>query len=151
MPTFANRRGPCASPCGLGTVPRVVGEAQEIYKGRIAVAEAMARIATLYKPYHQALRDLIERAAGAFGVAVLLDCHSMPSSVADGAAPDFVIGDRYEASAASWIVDTVENALRHSGYSVRRNKPYAGGFITEHYEPRRRLCMSCRSRLTAPL
>jgi N-formylglutamate amidohydrolase len=66
-------------------------------------------------------------------VAVLLDCHSMPSSVADGAAPDFVIGDRYGASAASWIVDTVENALRLSGYSVRRNKPYAGGFITEHY------------------
>ena len=93
----------------------------------------MARIAALYRPYHQALRDLIERAAAIFGVAVLLDCHSMPSSVADGAAPDFVIGDRYGASAAPWIVDTVENALRRAGYSVRRNKPYAGGFITEHY------------------
>jgi N-formylglutamate amidohydrolase len=132
LPTFANTRSLRVAG-GLGTIPRVVGEAQEIYKGRIAVAEAMARIATLYKPYHQALRDLIERAAGAFGVAVLLDCHSMPSSVADGAAPDFVIGDRYGASAAPWIVDTVENALRLSGYSVRRNKPYAGGFITEHY------------------
>jgi N-formylglutamate amidohydrolase len=132
LPTFANTRSLRVAG-GLGTIPRVVGEAQEIYKGRIAVADAMARIATLYKPYHQALRDLIERAAGAFGLAVLLDCHSMPSSVADGAAPDFVIGDRYGASAASWVVDTVENALRHSGYSVRRNKPYAGGFITEHY------------------
>ena len=132
LPTFANTRSLRVAG-GLGTIPRVVGEAQEIYKGRIAVAEAMARIATLYKPYHQALRDLIERAAGAFGVAVLLDCHSMPSSVADGAAPDFVIGDRYGASAAPWVVDTVENALRLSGHSVRRNKPYAGGFITEHY------------------
>ena len=25
------------------------------------------------------------------------------------------------------------HALRRFGYSVRRNKPYAGGFITEHY------------------
>lgn len=132
LPTFANTRSLRVAG-GLGTIPRVVGEAQEIYKGRIAVAEALTRIATLYKPYHQALRELIERAAGAFGMAVVLDCHSMPSSVADGAAPDFVIGDRYGASAAPWIVDALENALRHSGYSVRRNKPYAGGFITEHY------------------
>src|SRR5262249_20086451 len=54
-------------------------------------------------------------------------------SVADGAAPDFVIGDRYGASAALWIVETLEATLRRLGYSVRRNKPYAGGFITEHY------------------
>jgi N-formylglutamate amidohydrolase len=132
LPAFANTRSLRVAG-GLGTIPRVVGEAQEIYRGRIAVAEAMARIATLYKPYHEALRDLIERAAGAFGIAVVLDCHSMPSSVADGAAPDFVVGDRFGASAAPWIVETVENALRLSGYSVRRNKPYAGGFITEHY------------------
>ncbi|HLJ71033.1 MAG TPA: N-formylglutamate amidohydrolase, partial [Roseiarcus sp.] len=49
------------------------------------------------------------------------------------AAPDFVIGDRYGASAALWVVETLEQALRKLGYSVRRNKPYAGGFITEHY------------------
>jgi N-formylglutamate amidohydrolase len=132
LPTFANTRSLRVAG-GLGTIPRVVGEAQEIYRGRIAVADAMARIATLYKPYHRALQELMERAAKAFGMAVLLDCHSMPSSVAEGAAPDFVIGDRYGASAAPWIVDTLENALRLSGYSVRRNKPYAGGFITEHY------------------
>ncbi len=134
LPTFANTRSLRVAG-GLGTISRRRGRKHRKFtKAGIAVAEAMARIATLYKPYHQALRDLIERAASAFGVAVLLDCHSMPSSVADGAAPDFVIGDRYGiASAASWIVDTVENALRFSGYSVRRNKPYAGGFITEHY------------------
>jgi len=53
--------------------------------------------------------------------------------MAEGGATDFVVGDRYGASAAPWIVDTVESALRRAGYSVRRNKPYAGGFITEHY------------------
>jgi N-formylglutamate amidohydrolase len=132
LPAFANTRSLRVAG-GLGTIPRVVGDAQEIYKGLIPIDEAMARIATLYKPYHQALRGLIDRAAGAFGAAVLLDCHSMPSSMAEGAAGDFVIGDRYGASAAPWIVETIEGALRRAGYSVRRNKPYAGGFITEHY------------------
>src|SRR6185369_6884881 len=31
------------------------------------------------------------------------------------------------------VVETVESTLRAQGYSVSRNKPYAGGFITEHY------------------
>ncbi len=132
LPPYANTRSLRVAG-GLGTIPRVVGEAQEIYKGLIPVDEAMTRIAALYKPYHHALRNLIERAASRFGTAALLDCHSMPSSMAEGGATDFVIGDRYGASAAPWIVDTVESALRRAGYSVRRNKPYAGGFITEHY------------------
>jgi N-formylglutamate amidohydrolase len=132
LPAFANTRSLRVAG-GLGTIPRVVGEAQDIYRGSMPVAEAMERIAALYAPYHRALGGLIENAAAQFGMAVLLDCHSMPSSVAEGAAPDFVIGDRYGASAALWIVETLEASLRRLGYSVRRNKPYAGGFITEHY------------------
>ena len=30
-------------------------------------------------------------------------------------------------------METIEATLRGQGYSVSRNKPYAGGFITEHY------------------
>ena len=132
LPSFANTRSLRVAG-GLGTIPRVVGDGQEIYRGPLPVEEALARVDALYKPYHLALRALIDRATAAFGLAALLDCHSMPSSMADGAASDFVIGDRYGASAAPWIVETVESALRRAGYSVRRNKPYAGGFITEHY------------------
>src|SRR5262249_14889323 len=29
--------------------------------------------------------------------------------------------------------ETIESTLRAQGYSVSRNKPYAGGVITEHY------------------
>jgi N-formylglutamate amidohydrolase len=132
LPAFVNTRSLRVAG-GLGTIPRVVGEAQEIYGESMPVAEAMERIAKLYAPYHGALRGLIERAAANFGVAILLDCHSMPSNIAESAAPDFVIGDRYGASAAIWVVEALEQALRRLGYSVRRNKPYAGGFITEHY------------------
>jgi hypothetical protein len=31
------------------------------------------------------------------------------------------------------LVDGFESRLRALGYKVVRNKPYAGGFITEHY------------------
>jgi len=31
------------------------------------------------------------------------------------------------------VTDVIEEALRDLGYAVLRNKPYAGGFITEHY------------------
>jgi N-formylglutamate amidohydrolase len=132
LPPFANTRSLRVAG-GLGTIPRVVGDAQEIYKGPIPLDEALARVRMLYKPYHQALRGLVDRAQRSFGLAVLIDCHSMPSSMAEGVASDFVIGDRYGASAAPWIVDTIESGLRRVGFSVRRNKPYAGGFITEHY------------------
>jgi N-formylglutamate deformylase len=44
-----------------------------------------------------------------------------------------VLGDRYGTSCAAAVADTVESTLRGLGYAVSRNKPYAGGFITEHY------------------
>ena len=31
------------------------------------------------------------------------------------------------------VAETIEQVFRERGYAVSRNKPYAGGFITEHY------------------
>ena len=135
-------RALCASRPDLGTIPRVVADAREIYASRLTLEEGLRRIDSLYKPYHAALRGLMERAAARFGVAVLIDCHSMPSTGArdpllstrgDKRRIDFVIGDRYGASAFTGLVDVVEDRLRGRGYHVMRNRPYAGGFITEHY------------------
>jgi N-formylglutamate amidohydrolase len=44
-----------------------------------------------------------------------------------------VIGDRYGTSCAPLLPDAVEATMARLGYSIGRNKPYAGGFITEHY------------------
>ena len=44
-----------------------------------------------------------------------------------------VLGDRYGTSCVSAVSETIETVLRQEGFSVSRNKPYAGGFITEHY------------------
>jgi N-formylglutamate amidohydrolase len=141
LPQFANTRSLRVA-AGLGTIPRVVADAREIYARRLSVDEALRRIDALYKPYHAALRALMERAARRFGVAVLVDCHSMPSTSARESALsargekrriDFVVGDRYGASASPAVVDGVEERLRGRGYHVQRNRPYAGGFITEHF------------------
>src|SRR6201994_963310 len=135
LPSFANTRSMRVAG-GLGTIPRVVGDGQEIYSERIAVDDALTRIEQLYKPYHRALRRLINKAHRAFGAAIVVDCHSMPSvgvSREEPRRPDVVIGDRYGTSCAPQIADIVEETMGRLGYSVGRNKPYAGGFITEHY------------------
>jgi N-formylglutamate amidohydrolase len=135
LPSFANTRSMRVAG-GLGTIPRVVGDGQEIYGERIAVDDALTRIETLYKPYHRALRRLINKAHRTFGTVIVVDCHSMPSvgvSREEPRRPDVVIGDRYGTSCAPVLADTVEETMARLGYSVGRNKPYAGGFITEHY------------------
>jgi N-formylglutamate amidohydrolase len=135
LPSFANTRSMRVAG-GLGTIPRVVGDGQEIYRERLAVDDALSRIETLYKPYHRALRRLINRVHQSFGTAVLVECHSMPSigvSRDEPRRPDVVIGDRYGTSCAPLLPDRVEQTMGRLGYSVGRNKPYAGGFITEHY------------------
>jgi N-formylglutamate amidohydrolase len=135
LPSFANTRSMRVAG-GLGTVARVVGDAQEIYGQRLSVDEALRRIETLYKPYHRALRRLITRVHRDLGAAVLIDCHSMPSTTTakeERPRADIVLGDRYGTSCAPAVSETIEETLRALGYSVSRNKPYAGGFITEHY------------------
>ena len=135
LPSFANTRSMRVAG-GLGTVARVVGDSQEIYEQRIPVDDALGRIENLYKPYHRALRRLLTRVHAEFGAAILVDCHSMPSTAGakeDRPRADIVLGDRYGTSCVAGVSETIEVALRGLGYVVSRNKPYAGGFITEHY------------------
>jgi N-formylglutamate amidohydrolase len=135
LPSFANTRSMRVAG-GLGTIPRVVGDGQEIYRERLSVDDALTRIETLYKPYHRALRRLINRVHQTFGTVVVVDCHSMPSigvSRDEPRRPDIVIGDRYGTSCAPLLPERVEETMSRLGYSIGRNKPYAGGFITEHY------------------
>ncbi|PSC07057.1 N-formylglutamate amidohydrolase [Alsobacter soli] len=135
LPAYANTRSLRVAG-GLGTIARIVGDAQEIYARRIPVDEGLQRIEHLYKPYHRALENLLQNALRRFGALLLVDCHSMPSGVAqreDASKADVVIGDRYGSSAAGFFADVIEHELHQRGYVVARNKPYAGGYITEHY------------------
>ncbi|EJJ26641.1 N-formylglutamate amidohydrolase [Rhizobium viscosum] len=121
---------------GLGTIPRIVAENMEIYARRLPVQEGLERVESVYKPYHSTLRRLIARTHVQFGFGVLIDCHSMPGNVrvaGSNARPDFIIGDRYGTSASAELSRTAIGILEEMGFAAIRNKPYAGGFITEHY------------------
>ncbi len=135
LPSFANIRSPRVAG-GLGTIPRLVGEGLDIYPARLSFTEAVDRVETIYKPYHDRLRQLVTRTHAQFGRAVLVDCHSMPASIRiseSGPRPDFIVGDRFGSSAAPALTELAISLLVGMGYTVAHNKPYAGGFITEHY------------------
>ncbi|CDN55354.1 N-formylglutamate amidohydrolase [Neorhizobium galegae bv. officinalis bv. officinalis str. HAMBI 1141] len=135
LPPFVNI-GSMRVAGGLGTIPRIVAENMEIYRRRLPVDEAMSRIETIYKPYHACLRKLIARTHARFGLAILIDCHSMPGNIrlsGSDVRPDFIIGDRYGTSASAELSRAAMQFLDGMGFSAVRNKPYAGGFITEHY------------------
>lgn len=135
LPAYVNARSVRVAG-GLGTIARIVADSEEIYAGPLEVGEALERIERIYKPYHAALRRLIVRTQARFGFAVLVDCHSMPSQVRGQEArlrPDVILGDRYGTSAAPALVEAAAAILADLGFAVGRNRPYAGGFITEHY------------------
>lgn len=141
LPDFVNARSPRVA-AGLGTIARVVATGEPIYRRRLSFAEAERRIETCWQPFHGALAGLVEETRARFGIAILIDCHSMPSQqAADGRAarmPDFVLGDAHGTSCGLPLTRRVEGVLAAMGYSVRRNDPYAGGYITRHYGVPRR-------------
>jgi N-formylglutamate amidohydrolase len=121
---------------GLGTVARIVADGEPIYRERLSLNDVMARINQLYFPFHRELGRLLDETRALFGYAILLDCHSMPSSaMTPGSAmrPDIVIGDRFGSSATAGLSLLVRDEFHKRGYTVQMNRPYAGGYITEHY------------------
>jgi N-formylglutamate amidohydrolase len=135
LPSFANTQS-VRVVGGLGTIARIVADGEEIYRERMTVAEAMARIDRLYKPFHDALASLLDETRRTFGIAILIDCHSMPSSSIGQptqARPDIVLGDRFGVSCDGRLTRFLREQMQAAGFEVHLNRPYAGGYITENY------------------
>jgi N-formylglutamate amidohydrolase len=129
---------------GLGSIPRLAANDREIYGRKLPFAEAEQRIARYYRPYHQALSGLMQETRERFGGCLLIDCHSMPSVGGHSvqglgerdlgrSRVDFVLGDCFGASCADAVTAAAETHLRKEGAHVRRNNPYSGGYVTQHY------------------
>jgi N-formylglutamate amidohydrolase len=120
---------------GLGLVPSRISGAGAIWNRRIAAGELSRRIAEVHRPYHEALGLLLEQTRRRFGVAILLDCHSMPPRAGGSGAEQagIVLGDRYGTSIAPELVDAATAAARKYGFKVARNEPYAGGYVTQRH------------------
>ncbi|MBL8564534.1 MAG: N-formylglutamate amidohydrolase [Hyphomicrobiaceae bacterium] len=135
LPQFANAHS-ARVVGGLGTIARIVADGESIYRAPLALEAALARIEALYMPFHAELNRLLQRTQELFGYAILIDCHSMPSAPMSRGVltrPDFVLGDRFGASCDTQLSLFVRDHLAGAGYDVHMNRPYAGGYITEHY------------------
>ncbi|MEL6393143.1 MAG: N-formylglutamate amidohydrolase [Bacteroidota bacterium] len=93
----------------------------------------------VHTPYHDDLEALLLRARDRFGAALLFDCHSMPTEALRaaprvmGATPEIVLGDRFGASAGRAFIAETKRAFERAGFTVARNAPFAGGYITQRY------------------
>mgnify|MGYP001262398030 CR=1 FL=1 len=124
---------------GLGVVPRVVGDGVEIYSKKLSLEEVRARLTKCYFPYHKQLQKLINFSIESFGMAFLLDIHSMPHTCLNhlgdkkSRIPQIVLGDCFGTSCTPMFSQEVIDVFTSEGFAVNLNKPFSGGFITKHY------------------
>lgn len=130
LPPWVNTASPRVG-AGLGTIARIVASGEPIYRRRLSFAEAEGRVKASWEPFHAALSALIAETRKRFGACLVLDCHSMPTQ--PGGQPDAVLGDAHGTAANPRAVRTIEASLQKLGFTVRRNDPYAGGYITRAY------------------
>jgi N-formylglutamate amidohydrolase len=124
---------------GLGVIPRVVAGGRSIYRGKLDIGEAEARLRKFWHPYHRTLAGLIDETRAACGHVVLIDCHSMPHEAIEAHTrpgqprPEVVLGDRYGATAGRDVMAQVEAAFAGAGLRVGRNAPFAGAYVAQAY------------------
>lgn len=116
---------------GLGLIPSRLAGQGSIWRHNLPAGEVRRRIDAVHGPYHDALAAALSALHARFGIAVLLDCHSMPSRPSP--APAVVLGDRHGTSCAGWLTRTVEATCGAEGAGVARNEPYAGGEVVRRH------------------
>lgn len=125
---------------GKALVWRTMDGDKPIYDRRLSVAELRARIDNYHRPYHDALRGLLDRAHARFGAVWHINCHSMgPNSSVliegvDGRPrADIVLGDRDGTTCAPEFTAFVREVLAGHGYRVQVNDPFKGVELVRAY------------------
>lgn len=116
---------------GLGLIPSRLAGHGALWRRSLSPTEVERRIAAVYEPYHRALAETLAGLRDRYGVAILLDCHSMPSR--GGSDAQVVLGDRSGTTCAEWLIAAAERACGAEGLSTSRNDPYAGGEIVRRH------------------
>ena len=118
---------------GLGVIPSRIAAGGAVWKRPFSADVIEARLALAHGPYHAAIADALDEALAVHGVAILLDCHSMPSILGTGAGQQIVIGDRHGRSAGARFISAATRAAGVAGLRVALNSPYAGGHTLDRH------------------
>jgi len=99
--------------------------------------EIQQRQQEFHQPYHDALREQLDRIHQKHGHVVLYDCHSIRSLVPylfEGQLPDFNIGTNSSQSCSPELEAIVLNTCaEEKKYSHVLNGRFKGGWTTRHY------------------
>lgn len=124
---------------GTGLCPKITFDREPIYRaGREPdETEIGKRVEHYWRPYHDQLKNELERLVDKFGFAVLLDVHSIAQKVPllfEGEIPDFNFGTNHGQSCSPEFQELIEQfAGRISDYTHVVNGRFIGGFITRNY------------------
>ncbi|MBA2934997.1 N-formylglutamate amidohydrolase [Sphingomonas sp. CGMCC 1.13654] len=122
---------------GLGAIPSRIAAGGTVWARRFDAEEIEARMTAAHRPYHAAIGQAMDEAVAVHGIAILIDCHSMPPLAGRGAHARLVVGDRHGRSAEPRFVAAAIDAAKREGLTVARNHPYAGGHtLDRHGNPR---------------
>ncbi len=103
---------------------------------RLTAAEIDRRREQYWRPYHDALRTHLEDIRQRFGYALLLDAHSIRSTVPRlfaGRLPDVNVGTYDGRSCASAVNELLSSRLASAGFTHVFDARFKGGYITRHY------------------
>jgi N-formylglutamate amidohydrolase len=125
---------------GKALVWRTMDADKPIYDRRLTVAELRARVEGYHRPYHEALRGLLDGAHARFGAVWHINCHSMGPATSvliegvDGRPrADIVLGDRDGTTCAPDFTAFVHDVLAGHGYDVKVNDPFKGVELVRAY------------------
>jgi N-formylglutamate deformylase len=128
---------------GLCPTLRFSGEPVYLPGEEPSAGEIASRVERYWRPYHDALRNELERLHAEHGRVLLWEGHSIRGSdlpfLFEGRLPDFNLGTAAGASCLPATQARIEAALAaQSRYDWVANGRFKGGHITRHYaEPAR--------------
>ena len=121
---------------GLGTIARVVAYGEEIYRGKLRSPRPRGGphlLAALSRRAGGADRRDARRVRPLPADRLPFDAVARHASAAGRDRADFVLGDVHATACAPRGDRRSSGCWRSRAIAVRRNDPYAGGYITHHY------------------
>ena len=102
--------------------------------------EALERLSVYYDPFHAQHEELVRAAQSKQKKVLVFDIHSYPAFALAGEPdetgtprPNILFSNRDGSSCPEELLELCADIAEKHGYSVGRNDPYKGGFITQKF------------------